>query len=82
MINNKSALIWVANGLFLLSLLYKIATIDSDKSILGFIFYYFILVTLNSILGFIFSNNKLPFYKITIVLLSLFLPLLFLLTIL
>jgi hypothetical protein len=78
--NNKNTLIWIVNGFLIVALCYKISIVNSDKATLAFIFYYFLLISVNAILGFVFSQDKFSFYKITAFELCLFLPLLYLIS--
>jgi hypothetical protein len=58
----------------MVALCYKISIVNSYKAILPFILYYFLLIPINAILGFVFSKDKFSFYKIAIFELCLFLP--------
>jgi hypothetical protein len=68
---NKSVLIWIINGFLIVSLCYKINIRNDDKAIIIFVFFYFLLIFINLILGFIFSKKKLPFYRVSIALIFL-----------
>jgi hypothetical protein len=51
---NKNILIWIVNGFLLVAICYKMSMIDSDEAISAFIFYYFSLISINAVLGFVF----------------------------